>query len=386
MSWIEGSESQLIHNANLDFLKMSYLRGKRNLPPLSASKTQIPPDPGLTEDEQRDFLLQLSVLFDSGVPLLSALECLTNSGREAMESVAIGLGLRVQTGSYLSQSMSYYQDTFDDLTLALVRIGEKTGKLHTVLNRLAERNEARASRRKRLINALTYPIGVIIVSVLLVVLLSHYMLPSFLPILENLEVPLPLPTQFLMFFVNSKWLTLSVLIVGLMLIADLTWNLSTDHSKTRGWLLFQSPVIGTTNRLRLFTELCRDLALMLDAGCTLTEALNSVIQSCPDPRVEQALSRVRKDLINGVPLDEALQFQTVFPPMVSSSMEVGIETGNIDQLLMVVADLMDFELESRVDRLIGLIEPLLMIFLGVVIGGILLACFLPIYSLVSSGI
>lgn len=343
-------------------------------------------DPGLSTTELRDFFLQLSVMTSSGVSLLTALEVLSRSAFPRLGFVAETLSRYIASGHTLSGSFKKLPHSFDLVTVSLIAVGEKTGKLDLILRELARRVDARYRNRQRVWSALTYPAMVILISLALIALLCNSMLPVLLTLVEGMNVELPWPTRLLLLLVKGKWIW--GLLMGLVafLLADLVWGLREETSGLRNWILYRSPILGELNSQRVMLELCHDLALMLSAGCLLTQALGSLSPTSPDPRVGEVLLRVRHDIANGDSLDEALGRYSLIPRVVSGSLALGLEVGRQDTLLRTVAKLLEADLECRVDRLTALIEPLTMAALGVVVGGILLASLLPIYSVVAGGL
>lgn len=343
-------------------------------------------DPQLSDGELRNFFLQLSVMLSSGIPILRCFETLSSDAFPKVGFLSNRLLRTVSAGHPLSRAFRQFRLSFDQVIVSLIAVGENTGKLELILRELAKRVDQRCKFRQRLIQAAIYPAMVVAVSFALIALLSHSMLPVLLDFASGLQTEIPWPTKVLLFFVEAKWITGLLLGLLLLVLADLTWGLREETSEFRNWVLYQSPVLGALNSQRLFLNLCNDLALMLEAGCLLTQALASLSPTCPDPRVSRVLLCVRNDIQNGESLEEALEGYDVIPRLISSSLAVGSEVGRREALLRTVASLIESDLETRIDRLTALIEPLTMAILGLVVGGILLASLLPIYAVVSDGL
>lgn len=343
-------------------------------------------DPGLSTRDLRDFFLQFSVMLSSGISLVDSLEVLSSTADQKISFVSARLSRTVASGHTLSGAMRLFPHSFDAVIVALVAVGEKTGSLDFILKSVAKRVDDRCKHRQRVILALTYPSVVILISLALIVLLSHYMLPVLLEFLNGLRVDIPWPTRVLLFFVKAKWLSAVFLGTLVFFFADLTWGLREETATIRNWVLFRSPGLGTINRQQIFLDFCRDLALMLEAGCLLTQALKSLSPACPDPEVSEVLLMIRQDLMNGESLESSLESYPIIPYVVSGSLAVGMETGQRGDLLRTVASLLEFDLETRIDRLTALIEPLTMAILGVIVGGILMASLLPIYAVITDGL
>lgn len=343
-------------------------------------------DPGLSTMDLRNLFLQLSVMLSSGIQLVQALEILAVDRTQRFGFVCHRLAALVSNGYRFSQSMARLRHSFDQVTVSLISVGEQTGKLDAILRELAKRVDERCRYRQHLLQALTYPAMVLIVSLGLIAILSHYMLPVMLEFTRGMAGGIPWPTRLLLSFVELRWVALLLIGVLFFLVCDLYWGLREETSNFRAWILYRSPVLGEMNSQRLFLNLCQDLSLMLDAGCLLTQALSALSPTCPDPRIGRVLLRVKSDLENGATLEESLVGYPEIPRIVSGSLAVGSEVGKPQHLLKTVAVLLQSDLESRMDRFIALIEPLTMASLGVVVGGILLASLLPIYSVVTGGL
>lgn len=343
-------------------------------------------DPGLSDRELNDFFLQFSVMLSSGIPILKCLEALSSEAHQKLGFVAERVAQSIINGHSLSGSLRQFPHSFDVVVVALVAVGEKTGKLDLILRELAKRLDNRCRYRQRITQALTYPAVVVVVSLGLIMFLSQYMLPVLLDFIGGLNVETPWPTQVLMLLVRAKWLFAILLGAVVAVLADLAWGLREETSAFRNWVLYQSPILGELNRLRIILDFCKDLALMLDAGCLLTHALDALSPACPDLEVSQTLLRIKRDLQNGESLETSLERYEVIPYVVSGSLVTGMEFGRREALLRTAANLIEYDLDSKIDRMITLIEPLTMAILGLVVGGILLASLLPIYSVISSGL
>jgi type IV pilus assembly protein PilC len=343
-------------------------------------------DPGLSNLELRNFFLQLSVMLSAGVQLVQGLETLATDRSQKGGFVSHRLADLVSSGHPLSRSLARLRYSFDQVIVSLVAVGEKTGKLDLILRELAKRVDQRCRYRQQLTQALAYPVMVMVVSFVLIAVLSQYMLPVMLDFTKGMAVETPWPTRVLMTLVELRWLAFVVLGVFVFLLCDLYWGLRDETSGFRSWVLYRSPIIGEINSQKLFMELCQDLALMLDAGCLLTQALSALSPASPDPVVGRVLLKVRTDLEQGATLEESLVSHPEIPKLVSGSLAVGSEVGKPQHLLKTVVVLLQADLDSKTERMMALIEPFTMAFMGLVVGGILLASLLPIYSVVTGNL
>lgn len=343
-------------------------------------------DPKLKESELRDFFMQFQVLVEAGIPIVLALESLSRSDQPRIGLVAGRLASDITKGCYVSRAMARFPESFDSLTVNAIRIGEKSGRLTLSMRRLAEVFEWRMRVKQQLTEALAYPVCVVSLSFVLVLFLSSYMLPNIVPLLTSLDVTLPLPTRILLFLTQQNWLMLALLALGLLLLADQLWGSGERQQKARCWFLYSSPVLGRINRTRGMARLCNELAMLTEVGLSLVEGLRTQGVVAPDPRLRDALSQAYRDVRMGKEVGPALAAQGYIYPIVSSSLTTGLETGRLPQSLTAAASLLNVEADAATDRLLQTLEPLALLILGGIVGGILLACFLPIYSLISSGI
>lgn len=342
-------------------------------------------DPKLSLGEVRDFLLQLHVMLEAGVPIVSALECIANSGHLKIGPVAQGIALTITKGHYLSRALQEFPQSFDSFTIALVRLGERSGQLIFVLKRLTARTEWRLRVRRKLIESLTYPVGVISISLGLVAFLTHYMLPRILPLLTSLEVPIPAPTRVLLTLVEYQGISLVIMVMFLVFLIDIIFGRTERQLALRHWILYSTPGLGTVNRNRAMAHFCSDLGMVLESGLNLTDALDILGSECPDFTLRRVLANVRKDIIDGEELKASLESHEL-PALLTSAMVAGADSGQLPKTLERIAVVFDASAESSTDQMLQLLEPLTLFLLGGIVGGILLACFLPIYSMIASGL
>lgn len=342
-------------------------------------------DPKLSLGEVRDFLLQLYVMLEAGVPIISALECIANSEHLKISPLAEGIARTISEGQYLSRALQQYPKTFDSFTIALVRLGERSGQLIFVLRRLTSRTEWRLRVRRRLIESLSYPVGVISISLGLVAFLTHYMLPRILPLLTSLEVPIPAPTRFLLAVVEYQGVSAVLMALFLVFLVDVIFGQTERQRALRHWILYSTPVLGPVNRNRALAHFCSDLGMVLESGLKLTDALEILGSECPDLRLKHAIKNVRKDIIAGEELTASLESQDL-PKLLVSAVVAGADSGQLPSTLERIAVVFDGSAESLTDQMLQLLEPLTIFVLGCIVGGILLACFLPLYSMITNGI
>jgi type IV pilus assembly protein PilC len=344
------------------------------------------PDPKLNPTELRDFFVQFHVLFGAGVPIMPLLHCLAGSEQPRVALIARGLERSLSRGASLSQSMAKFPASFDALTRASVKMGEESGKLVLAFRRLCAVFERRLELRQRMIGAFAYPLCVVAVSLALAFILSHLMLPQILPVIVSLNVDLPFLTRCLLVFVNHQWLTLGPLGLFLLVSADLAWNDGERHKDARQRLLFASPVVGRVSRAYALASLCKELATLNEVGHSILDSFRALGEAVPDRRLGETLLEIHRDVRNGQELADAVNKRAYLTPLVQSAIITGLETGMLSQTLEAAASILDVDVEARTDQLFSLIEPLTLLVLGGLVGGTLLACFLPLYSLIAGGL
>lgn len=334
--------------------------------------------------QARLFTLQLSVLFSAGVPLLQSLEAMAVADLEGLSPCAGELRAKLERGWALSAAMRGLPNAFDETLVGLVRMGERSGSLALTLQEATRRYERLLDSGQRLKQALVYPAVVCLISGAMLVFMAYYMLPRFLPIFASFHIALPWPTRLLVSLVSAKILALlllSLLAVGLVLLAR------GEHAglvAARQWLLFSSPLLGRYNRLTAWADLCADLALMLRSGMLLTEALALLEQQATWTDLAQALRRTRRRMIEGDEFNEAMRAEPAISRLVVGTLAAARESGQNERLLDSLAGLLAEEAETLRVRLTSLFEPVLVAFMGGVVGFILLACFLPVYQLIAT--
>ncbi len=334
--------------------------------------------------EGRLFTLQLSVLLSSGVPILPGLHAMAKSDSPGMSHSADFLAQRLAGGQPLSQAMKSLPDAFDPATVGLVKVGEATGKLHVVLAEASKRDERLLQSAQKLQAALLYPAVVMGVALLMLAFMAGYLLPRFLVVFESFDLEMPLATRLVMGLGHSRpftWMLLALGVTGLLI------PMMGNHPRAvaaRSYLLFDSPFLGFYNRTTMLSDLCLDLSLMLTVGLSLTESLALCRVSLKDPRLAEVLRLIQERIKEGQSFLEALASQDRLPGVFVSTIKAGADSGRLPGLLSCLGRLLAEEADFQRDRLTTLLEVAMLAFMGVVVGFILLACFLPIFTVIGS--
>lgn len=334
------------------------------------------------------FSRQLATMTDAGTPLLGALRVLEGQrrGRNVRLSTAVGMvRADVENGDPLSVALGRQRDWFDEFYVSMVHAGETAGSLPAVLERLAEATEARSRLRRKIRGAMAYPTAVAGLIVLAVIAMLTYLIPAFSDIFRDLGGTLPLPTRIVMG--ASKAVTGYFPVVLLALVVG-SWGLRRWRRSPSGALRFDHaklrlPVFGRLAKLASLARFARSLAVLVDTGVPVIDSLRIATTTTGNKAVSQALEAVARAVSNGGRLSEAMARHDVFTDVVIQMVSVGEDTGALDEMLTKVADNYELEVNTTVDSLTSLLEPLLIVLMGLVVGGVLFAVYLPMFNTIS---
>ena len=332
------------------------------------------------------FTRQFSVMIDAGLPLVQCLEILGNQqDNKTFKRVLIQIRQDVESGSNLADSMRKHPKVFNDLYTNMVAAGEAGGILDTILQRLATYIEKAVKLNSQVKSAMIYPVAVISIAVCVVAVILWKVIPVFASLFESLGAELPLPTRVVIalsnFIADYWWL------IGLLMVA--TWfSLKKYHGTYKGkrvldGLLLKMPVLGILLRKIAVARFCRTLATLTSSGVPILDGLQITARTAGNSVVEDAIMATRKSVEEGKTISEPLGDTEVFPPMVVQMIAVGEQTGALDTMLSKIADFYEEEVDTAVAGLMKLLEPILIAFLGVCIGGIVIAMYMPMFSLIS---
>ncbi|XHR28759.1 MAG: type II secretion system F family protein [Chthoniobacteraceae bacterium] len=333
------------------------------------------------------FTRQLATMVDAGLPLISALTALyeqTTSRKQAPLRQVIGEVMgRVQQGETFAEAISKFPQVFSRLYISMVKAGEMGGMLAEILDRLAGFLEANARLTKKVKSAMTYPISVISIAILITTFLLVKVVPTFGDIFSSFGKKLPGPTQVLLdfsSFIRGHWLVLILVIVGTFIA--IKQILRTEKGK-KAWDAYKMkmPVFGPLIHKICMSRFARTFAQLIRAGVPILDVMAIVGETSGNVLAERAIGLVAADVEKGDTLAAAMAKQPLFPPIMLRMISAGEATGKIDAMLEKIADFWDEEIEATLGALTSLIEPLLMVFLGVVVGGIVIALFLPIFKM-----
>jgi type IV pilus assembly protein PilC len=331
------------------------------------------------------FFRQFSVMIDAGLPLVQCLEILaSNQENPAFQKALNGVRTTVEGGSTLANAMRAYPKIFDDLTTNMVEAGETGGILDLILQRLAAYVEKAVKLKSAVKSALIYPVAVISIAILVVGGLLKFVVPMFINLFLGLGVELPLPTRItigLSKFVQDFWWFFILGAVGLIVfIKQLN-----KHPRGRYYFdkfMLALPVIGNLLRKIAVARFTRTLGTLITSGVPILEALSITARTSGNAVLEEALMRVRRAIEEGRTIVDPLKESGVFPNMVTQMIGVGEATGAMDAMLQKIADFYEDEVDAATKDMLTLLEPLMIGFLGVAVGGIVISLYMPLFSLI----
>ena len=328
---------------------------------------------------------QLAALLRAGVPLLQALRMLSRSLPSAtLTAIIQTVQHDVESGQALHTALAKHQAQFSGLYLSMVQAGESAGILDSLMERLASTLEKNEALRSRVRSALMYPCAVMIVATAVLVMILVFVVPVFQDVFKSFGADLPWPTQIVVALSEGLSHAGPLVLVAVLFGAWLGPRLTRTESAFQLWLnrrLLQTPLIGRLIQTAVVARWTQTLSALLAAGVPLAEALVPVAQACDHRVFERATMQIQRQVAQGSSLSEAMAQSTRFPPMVVQLCHTAEETGTMDTLLARAGGLMESELDDRVNGLSSLLEPLIIVVLGGLIGGILVAMYLPIFRL-----
>ena len=332
------------------------------------------------------FTQQLASMLEAGLPLVSSLEALQDQTEDPVFRVIIrGVRNDVSQGNNFSASCAKYPNAFNNLFVSMVEAGEANGGLAEILGKVALYFESTNKLIKKVKSAMTYPIAVIGLAVILVNVLLIFVIPVFADMFADFGKELPAPTQALIDL--SDWLRGNVLwLIGAGFLFFHVWVRFTKTPIGRGFqdnLLFRAPVFGNLLKKITLSRFCRTYATLLSSGVPILRCLELVASSSGRIQIENACSAIAKAISEGAQVSETIASIPFFPPVMKHMSRAGEQTGNVDGMMNKIADFYDTEADSIIASLTSLIEPMLIVFLGIVVGGIVMAMFLPIFNLSS---
>lgn len=342
---------------------------------------------GITMKDIVIFTRQFSTMINAGLPLVQALDILARqSENKALQNVVRQVVFDVESGNTVADAMRKHPKAFSDLYTNMVAAGEAGGILDTILNRLAifmEKNDALVRKVK---GAMIYPTVILCVAALCIVVLLVKVIPTFAGMFASSDMELPLPTRVVISLSDGLMTYWWMIIGGLIGLGFVVKN----YYGTPGGqlvidrLLLRVPILGDVLRKSSVSRFTRTLGTLISSGVSILDGLEITAKTSGNRVVQDAILESRSSIASGDTISGPLQKSDVFPPMVISMIAVGEQTGGLDEMLTKIADFYDDEVDAAVSGLLALLEPIMIVFLGVVVGGMIVAMYLPIFDMVNA--
>jgi type IV pilus assembly protein PilC len=339
----------------------------------------------VTPEDIAIFARQLATMLNAGIPMVQSFEIIgVGHDKPAMQKLVLAIKQDIETGNSLNQALAKHPLHFDDLFVNLVEAGEHAGALEAVLDKIATYKEKTEALKKKIKKALFYPAAVLAVAIIVTVILLLFVIPQFESLFEGFGADLPAFTQMVINL--SRWLQANWwLLLGVILAIVIPFGYFYKRSRPLRQFLdrmsLQIPVIGPILKKGAIARFARTLATMFGAGVPLVEAMKSVAGATGNIVYQDGVLRMRDEIATGMRMQRAMENTELFPNMVVQMIAVGEESGSLDEMAGKVADFYEADVDAAVDSLSSLLEPLIMVILGTLVGGLVIAMYLPIFKL-----
>ncbi|MEM7483123.1 MAG: type II secretion system F family protein [Acidobacteriota bacterium] len=344
----------------------------------------------------RQFLIfnqELAALLRAGLPLMQALDLMLERMEDpSLRPILAEVRERVRSGEDLSEIFESYGDQFPRLYAPTLKAGERSGELEAVIRRFIRHQNLVIEARRRVVSALVYPAVLINLALIMILVMTFYVVPKFSAFFENSDTELPFITKAVLgvsgfsretaFLVpNGIW---AVLAIAAAAVAVRVWSRRPEGARAMDAIKLRTPLLGPVLMLFSLSEFCRSLSTLLAGGMPLVPALEISVNAVGNAKVRTSLEPNIQRVREGEPFYEALEASDVFPPMAIDMIKVGESTGSLDEMLSSVSDLFDERVETRLQRILTLVEPLMLVFLGIVVGILLVSIYIPLFSAMGS--
>jgi type IV pilus assembly protein PilC len=341
---------------------------------------------GISRKEIAVFTRQFSVMIDAGLPLVQCLEILASQqDNRTFQKVLFQVRQDVESGATLADAMRKHPAAFDDLYANMVAAGEAGGILDTILQRLSQYIEKIVKLRSAIRSAMVYPVAVITIAIGVVWIILWKVIPTFAVLFQGLGAQLPLPTRITIAASNfiGAWWWMIFAGIGAGIFSLFRYHKTERGKRVIDGALLKIPVLGNVLRKIAVARFCRTLGTLVSSGVPILEALEITAKTSGNAVVEDAIMSTRRSIEEGKTISEPLKNTDVFPPMVVQMVAVGEQTGALETMLNKIADFYEDEVDEATANLLALLEPVMICFLGVVIGGIVISMYLPMFDLIS---
>jgi type IV pilus assembly protein PilC len=331
------------------------------------------------------FSRQLATMLASGIPMVQAFEIVgSGSDKPALQKLILDIKGDVESGTSLHEALGKHPLHFDDLFVNLVEAGEQAGALETLLDKIATYKEKTEAMKKKVKKALFYPAAVLIVAFVVTIILMIFVIPEFQSLFKGFGANLPAFTQFVINIseaVQHEGIYLGAVLAGIVWTFFYFKKRSRKMREVLDRISLKLPIIGPILNKAAIARYSRTLSTMFAAGVPLVEALESVAGACGNIVYEDAVMKMKDEVATGQRLQRAMESRGIFPNMVVQMIAVGEESGSLDTMAGKVATFYEAEVDNAVDSMSSLLEPLIMVILGVIVGGLVIAMYLPIFHL-----
>jgi len=390
--WTGKTRDGKISSGELDLpnkdIAVASLR-RRGLSDIKVKKKPIEIEIFPEKVEEKDiaiFLRQLSTMINAGLPLVQCFELAENgSEKKAMRKLLVDIRKELESGTPLGETLRKFPKEFDRLACALVEAGEQGGILDSILLRLCTYKEKALALKGKIKSAMIYPVAILAVSFIVTSILMIFVIPVFSEMFSSFGAELPMPTQVAMsisdLFVEFWYVVLTAPFILIFSIRSIYKTPKGHYQLDK--LLLNLPVIGDVLRKASVARFCRTFSTLTAAGVPILDSLNTVAETAGNVVIEEVILSCKNSISEGMTLAEPLEESKIFPIMVTQMISIGEQTGAMEEMLAKIADFYEEEVDVAVDGLTTLMEPLIMAFLGVVIGGLVIAMYLPIFQMAS---
>ncbi|WP_456376961.1 type II secretion system F family protein [Thiolapillus sp.] len=341
--------------------------------------------PKITSGDIAVFSRQLATMMKAGVPLVQALDIVGKGHDNAsVQELILAIKADIEGGTSLTNALRKHPLYFDDLFCNLVEAGEQAGVLETLLDRIATYKEKTESMKKKIKKALVYPASVIVVGIVVTAILLLFVVPIFAELFESFGAELPAFTQLVLnlsYFIQDYWWAILLGIAATVIVFSNLWKRSPKFRELLDRAMLKAPIFGSIMHKSALARFARTTSTMFAAGVPMVEALESVAGATGSIVYGKAVQEMREDIATGQSLRLAMEQQQLFPHMVRQMVAIGEESGALDDMLSKVADFYEEEVDNAVDAISSLMEPLIMVVLGTLVGGLVVAMYLPIFKL-----
>ena len=342
---------------------------------------------GISLKEIADFARQLAVMIGAGLPLSQCLSVMAAQvENKHLRAVLKSVSNSVESGSTLADSLIKRREVFGDLFIHMVEAGELGGVLDVILNRLATYLEKSVALRRKIKGAMMYPLVIAVVALVSVLFMLIFIIPVFANLFSDFDAELPGPTKVVM-YISALIQTRFIHIIVVTVLLIIVYNILTRKEQgryVRDKIFLALPVFGTVIRKSAISRFSRTLETLLSSGVAIIEALNITAKSAGNMVIQRTVQQMAERIAGGQTISEPLRECGVFPPMVVQMIAVGEQTGEVDVMLGKVADFYDEEVDAAVQAMTSIIEPIMIVLLGTIVGGMLIAMYLPMFDLVGA--